>query len=171
MHRNLITRPCAAIVWLNVQLCSRQRARSLWSSMSPRLKMVRGRGHARTLAGVSLEPYVQARRRLRCPVVAIPSQGRAQELCLQTLSMLQRHDWDMAKVHVFVPPSFHDQETTKPEDEQYRTALNQHGFSTVRLHTGANGLSEQYNCIFRHFAGQEQVLVLSDTVQIGRAHV
>ena len=39
-----------------------------------------------------------------CPPVAIPSLGREDKLCLQTLTLLRWYKWDMSRVHVFIDP-------------------------------------------------------------------
>ena len=64
--------------------------------------MVQRRGRSKTQRGVDLNAYRGANHVM--PPVAIPTKGREDKLCCQTLATLQRYHWDMSKVHVFVDP-------------------------------------------------------------------
>ena len=97
------------------------------------------------------------------PPVAIPTKGREDKLCCQTLATLQRYHWDMSKVHVFVDPVARRSDGTLEHDCYWKRL--QHGdLAKVQLHPGGSGLCEQYNRIFEFFAGVTRVLIMSDTV-------
>jgi hypothetical protein len=97
-------------------------------------------------------------------VVAIPSRGRATELCQQTLPLLRYHGVPMIRVHVFV----HKQEPTNAETlsdyDAYKVALEKHGFHDVCLCPGAANLQDQWNLIWDIFPEGAHIIVFSDTV-------
>lgn len=103
------------------------------------------------------------RMRHRCIDVAIPSHRREQELCNQTLTLLQRYGWDMGHVHVFVDPMSRREDGTLEYDNYYHY-LRHHGFHRVQIHPGGVGLTAQFNRAFEFFASEDKVLFMSDTV-------
>ena len=95
--------------------------------------------------------------------VAIPSKGREDKLCKQTLATLQRYNFDLKQVHVFVDCAAR-REDGSLEYDCYWKHLAKNGFECVQLHPGGDGLSHQYNRIFEFFAGVPRLLIMSDTV-------
>ena len=122
--------------------------------------IVAGPGRS-TVSGVSLESYRKSCG--ACIPVAIPSHGREAQLCDQTLATLQRYKWDMSKVHVFVNAAFRRQDGSL-EHDNYAKYMDSHGYGSVKLHPGGDGLCAQYNRIFEFFGQTPQLLILSDTV-------
>ena len=98
-----------------------------------------------------------------CYKVAIPSANREVALCQQTLQTLQRQEWCMAEVYVFVHPAClpGDSET---QLSKYQRCLAQHGFSEVKVVPGGANLMLQYHEIFCYFPPQERVILMSDTI-------
>ena len=82
-----------------------------------------------------------------CYKVAIPSANREVALCQQTLQTLQRQEWRMADVYVFVHPAClpGDSET---QLSKYQRCLAQHGFAEVKVVPGGANLMLQYTEIF-----------------------
>ena len=95
--------------------------------------------------------------------VAIPSKGREDMLCDQTLSMLQSYGYNMSNVHVFVDAT-HRREDGRNEYDVYFHALKKHGFGNVHVHPGGPRLRDQYRRIFEFFEGAEGIILTSDLV-------
>ena len=125
------------------------------------VSMITTAGRDRRTRGVSLASFRSSE--LSWPPVAIPSKGREEELCCQTLTMLQRYGWDLKKVHVFLDYEAKRSDRVS-ERVAYDNALQAGGFQDVQLHAGGCGLCAQYNAIFEAFKGTSQLVVLSDTV-------
>ena len=111
--------------------------------------------------GISLDDYRV--RNATSPPVAIPSKGREDKLCLQTLTLLRFHQWDLSRVHVFVDPQARRADGSM-EYDCYWKYMKEYSFGEVNLHPGGSGLCNQYNRIFEFFAGEPTLLVMSDTV-------
>ena len=62
-----------------------------------------------------------------CYKIAIPSANREVALCQQMLKTLQRQEWRMADVHVFVHPACLPGES-ETQLSRYQRCLAQHGF-------------------------------------------
>ena len=82
--------------------------------------------------------------------IAIPSVRREEALCQQRLKSLQRQEWRMADIHVFVHPA------CMPGDSDtqltmYQRCLAEHGFADVKVVPGGSNLMLQYNEIFIFF--------------------
>ena len=95
--------------------------------------------------------------------IAIPSKGREQTLCEQTLHMLRSYDYDMSMVHVFVDAT-HVRAEGGNEYDIYWKHLREHGFQMVNVHPGGVGLRKQYDRIFEFCKGEEEIILASDTV-------
>ena len=111
--------------------------------------------------GISLDAF--RRRHTVCPPVAIPSLGREDKLCLQTLTLLRYYKWDMSRVHVFIDPQARREDGSMEYDLYWRY-MKENSFGEVNLHPGGHGLCNQYNRIFEFFAAESQLVVMSDTV-------
>ena len=98
-----------------------------------------------------------------CVPIAIPSKGREQIVCDQTLHMLKSYDYDMAKVHVFVDAT-HVRDDGRNEYDVYFHLLRQRGFEQVNIHPGGQGLRKQYERIFAFFQGEDRIILTSDMV-------
>ena len=98
-----------------------------------------------------------------CVPIAIPSKLREKMLCEQTLAMLQRYNYDMGKVHVFVDPTFERAKGCNEYDLYYRY-LRENGFEEVQVHPGGKNLPEQYARIFQFFQQERWIILMSDTV-------
>ena len=122
------------------------------------MKFIHARGKEE---GISLDDYRV--RNATCPPVAIPSFRREDKLCLQTLSLLRFYKWDMSRVHVFVDPQAR-RDNGASEYDVYWRYMKENSFGLVHLHPGGPGLCNQYNRIFEFFAGEPQLVVMSDTV-------
>ena len=95
--------------------------------------------------------------------VAIPSKGREDLLCQQTLKMLSKHNYDMNDVHVFVDGSAEREEGSNEYDRYYKE-LREQGFGMVGLHPGGQDLRGQYARIFQFFAGVQELVLTTDMV-------
>ena len=99
----------------------------------------------------------------KCVPIAIPSKGREQTLCEQTLQMLRSYEYDMSMVHVFVDAT-HVRPDGSNEYDVYFKYLQQHGFQKVNVHPGGVGLRKQYDRIFEFCKGEQEIILASDTV-------
>ena len=98
-----------------------------------------------------------------CYKIAIPSANREEALCQQTLQTLQRQEWRMAEVYVFVHPAClpGDSET---QLSKYQRCLAKHGFADVTVVPGGSNLMLQYNQILCFFPPEERIILMSDTI-------
>ena len=126
------------------------------------LDSMRRRIHPRSKEKViSLDDYrVQ---NATCPPVAIPSLGREDKLCLQTLALLRWYKWDMSRVHVFIDPQARREDGSLEYDLYWRY-MKEDSFGEVNLHLGEPGLCKQYNRIYEFFADESTLVVRYDTV-------
>ena len=99
----------------------------------------------------------------KCVPIGIPSKGREQTLCEQTLQMLRSYEYDMSMVHVFVDAT-HVRPDGANEYDVYFKHLQQHGFQMVNVHPGGVGLRKQYDRIFEFLKGEQEIILASDTV-------
>ena len=95
--------------------------------------------------------------------VAVPSKGREEELCQQTLTMLKYHGYDMSMVHVFVDGE-HQREDGSSEYDRYYRMMHSKGFGSVGLHPGGKYLRSQYARIFQFFQNVPELIVTTDMV-------
>ena len=102
-------------------------------------------------------------RNATCPPVAIPSLGREDKVCLQTLTLLRWYKWDMCRVHVFIDPQAWREDGSVAYDLYWRY-MKEDSFGEVKLHPGGPDLCKQYNRIFEFFADELTLVVMSDTV-------
>ena len=80
---------------------------------------------------VYLQDY--AKKKWDCVPIAVPSKGREEQLCEQTLTMLKHHGYDMSLVHVFVDGE-RQREDGSAEYDRYWKKLRAEGFGMVGLH-------------------------------------
>ena len=110
---------------------------------------------------ISLDDYRV--RNATCPPVAIPSLGREDKVCLQTLTLLRWYKWDMCRVHVFIDPQAWREDGSVAYDLYWRY-MKEDSCGEVKLHPGGPDLCKQYNRIFEFFADELTLVVMSDTV-------
>ena len=99
----------------------------------------------------------------KCVPIAIPSKGREQTLCEQTLQMLKSYEYDMSMVHIFVDATHVRPDGSNEYDVYFKHVLQQ-GFQKVHVHPGGVGLRKQYERIFQFFKGEQEIILASDTV-------
>ena len=95
--------------------------------------------------------------------VAIPSRGRSDLLCQQTLTMLAKHNYDMRDVHVFVDSNSERKDGSNEYDRYYQE-LRASGFGMVNVHPGGKDLRSQYARVFQFFAGVTELILTTDMV-------
>ena len=110
---------------------------------------------------VYLQDY--AKKKWDCVPIAVPSKGREEQLCEQTLTMLKHHGYDMSLVHVFVDGD-RQREDGSAEYDRYWKKLRAEGFGMVGLHPGGKDLRGQYARIFQFFHDIPEVVLTTDMV-------
>ena len=98
-----------------------------------------------------------------CVPIAIPSKGRENSVCEQTLHMLKSYSYDMSKVHLFVDAT-HYRNDGRNEYCIYFKHFQTNGFANVNVHPGGVGLRKQYERIFAFFKDEPEIILTSDLV-------
>ncbi len=101
--------------------------------------------------------------------ICIPSNGRPERLCRETLTFLHRQGVDQDLIYVFVDPLDTVHRPGTPEHGTlelpwYQLYLTTHGFAGVHVLPGGPTLSAQYVCAWNHFGPNSYVIHTSDGV-------
>ena len=95
--------------------------------------------------------------------VVIPSHARPDDLCLSTLTLLQKHGVNMCRVHIFVDFAYRN-ESGVCAYEWYVQTLRRHGFHAVHVRPGGAGLEGNMSAIRKLFDIGTYLITMSDKV-------